>query len=283
MIKAGERPVSVELDDCRTALLQSKNGKLKRNFNPSSASSTLALSTIDQHDGPAPRKKLKGNVPPPKPATVPTDGRGSSVSDRQLELKKRNETFLLFTRVLLKYLEKKDPAVHQKSKLIVKDCAERKKRGERGYESVTEAMRTRLKQVVAQAYWQRAEAYLRQLLEKKGTVGMQQVASKAATNPPKPETPSPLSVIAPSFDPFQAFPSPGVHAGTVDPLPLNPQNGSGQDSLALGGKSLNTAFVMDGSDDKKGDPAEYSWIRRYHPTEEELQERRKCRHVFFGN
>ena len=74
------------------------------------------------------------------------------------EMKKQKERFLIFTRVLLKYLENKDPALHGSVKAIIKDCAERNKRGERGYESVTASMRARLKEVVNEQYWSRAES-----------------------------------------------------------------------------------------------------------------------------
>ena len=96
--------------------------------------------------------------------------------NREAALKKSKETFLMFTRVLIKYLEQKDPQIHAKVKEIIKDCAERNKRREPGYESVTQAMKARLKQVVSESYWQRAEAYLRQLVQQK----RQQAAAAAA-------------------------------------------------------------------------------------------------------
>lgn len=77
----------------------------------------------------------------------------------------------MFTRVLMKYLETKDPAMHQKVKAIIKDCAERNKRQERGYESVTASMRERLKHVVGDAYWKRAESYLAHFLAQKQKAG----------------------------------------------------------------------------------------------------------------
>lgn len=67
----------------------------------------------------------------------------------------------------MKYLETKDPPLHLKVKAIIKDCAERNKRQERGYESVTASMKTRLQQVVGDAYWKRAEAYLAHFLKEK--------------------------------------------------------------------------------------------------------------------
>jgi hypothetical protein len=86
---------------------------------------------------------------------------------RERAMKKEKERFLIFTRVLLKYLEQKDPELHVKVKAIIKECAERNKRQERGYESVTASMRTRLREVVSDQYWKRAEAYLQHFLQQK--------------------------------------------------------------------------------------------------------------------
>ena len=58
-------------------------------------------------------------------------------ADMQRRLKREKETFLVFTRVLMKYLEQKDMALYHRVKAIIKDCAERNRRQEPGYESVT--------------------------------------------------------------------------------------------------------------------------------------------------
>ena len=123
------------------------------------------------------KKVLENATSTPLAATIPTINQASGVagvssatasqSVKDRDAKKQKETFLLFTRVLIKYLEQKDPNVHQQVKAIIKDCADRNKRGEQGYESVTVSMRLRLKRVVSESYWGRAEAYLRQLLSQK--------------------------------------------------------------------------------------------------------------------
>jgi hypothetical protein len=87
------------------------------------------------------------------------------------ERNKQKEKFLIVTRVLMKYLEQKDPPLHQKVKTIIKDCAARNRRQERGYESVTVSMKARLKEVVDDNYWQRAEAYLHHFLVQKAKQG----------------------------------------------------------------------------------------------------------------
>ena len=84
---------------------------------------------------------------------------------RRMGLQK--EKFLNFTRVLIKYLEQKDPQLHQEAKNIIKECVERNKCGEPGYESVTAAMRLQLKILVGEQYWKRAEAYLKHFMDNK--------------------------------------------------------------------------------------------------------------------
>ena len=108
-----------------------------------------------------------------------TDGKQNSQrSTMEIERKRAKETFLIFTRVLMKYLEQKDPPQHQKVQAIIKDCAERNRRQERGYESVTASMKTRLKEVVDEAYWKRAEAYLHHFLQQKAKTGGSSSLSK---------------------------------------------------------------------------------------------------------
>jgi len=58
----------------------------------------------------------------------------STESTSALEIER---TFLMFTRVLMQYLEQKDPPQHQKVQAIIKDCAERNRYQECGYDSVT--------------------------------------------------------------------------------------------------------------------------------------------------
>jgi hypothetical protein len=52
-------------------------------------------------------------------------------------LKKEKEKFLIFIRVLIKYLEQNDPLLHLEVKAIVKECTQRSRNREPGYESVT--------------------------------------------------------------------------------------------------------------------------------------------------
>jgi hypothetical protein len=83
------------------------------------------------------------------------------LTKEELEAKKKKEQFLLFTRVLMKYLEQKDPNLHTKAKYVIKECAERNRQKIAGYESVTTAMQSQLKKLVGEVYWKKAQDYMK--------------------------------------------------------------------------------------------------------------------------
>jgi hypothetical protein len=120
--------------------------------------------------------------------SAPSVGRELTEQEkREILHRKQKEKFLMFTRVLIKYLEGKDKALHHKAKLVIKDCAERNKRGERGYESVTMAMQRRLKDLVGDTYWKKAQEFLYYMHQKRKAAMQQQadgVNTAAATPPP---------------------------------------------------------------------------------------------------
>jgi len=77
-------------------------------------------------------------------------------SIQRADTKQQRESFFRFTRVLLNYLAQKDNQMHVQAKINIKDCFERNKRKEPGYESITESMKRRLKDLVGDHYWKRA-------------------------------------------------------------------------------------------------------------------------------
>ena len=70
--------------------------------------------------------------------------------------KKDKERFYMFADVLLKYVKQKNHQMYVQAKAIIKDCVSKNRRREQGYESVTVAMRDRLKDLVGDHYWRRA-------------------------------------------------------------------------------------------------------------------------------
>ncbi|CAJ1953292.1 unnamed protein product [Cylindrotheca closterium] len=106
-----------------------------------------------------------------------------TLAAREQEVRRQKERFLIFTRVLIKYLEQKDPNMHRQAKVIIKDCAERNKKQEPGYQSVTASMKTRLKELVGESYWRRAEVYLKHYLDQqKNKAGAQGSSSSSSTH-----------------------------------------------------------------------------------------------------
>ena len=73
----------------------------------------------------------------------------------------------MFTRVLMKYLESKDKAMHARAKDEIKHCAEMNKKGDPSYASLTASMSTRLRKVVGETYWRKAEDYLNHFVKNK--------------------------------------------------------------------------------------------------------------------
>ena len=84
------------------------------------------------------------------------------------------KTFM-FTRILYKYLVRYDQQMAKRAKAIIKDCAERSKRGEPGYMFqrwqgstrgqpefgiLREQLRSRLKELVGNRHWKKINQYL---------------------------------------------------------------------------------------------------------------------------
>ncbi len=76
----------------------------------------------------------------------------------------RKELFLMFTKVLMKYLEAKDLTMHSKAKEVIRDCARKNKDRTPGYEILSNSMQLQLRSTVGNFYWSKAEKYLAQYL-----------------------------------------------------------------------------------------------------------------------
>jgi hypothetical protein len=139
---------------------------------PAPAPMMTTAPSIPPPETPADRQqRLESLYSPNKPRTNPQQApqapQAHDPRSTQELTRKQKEKFLIFTRVLMKYLEQKDPTLHLQVKDIIRDCAQRNSRKEAGYESVTAAMKRRLKEVVNDTYWERAEVYLEHFLKEK--------------------------------------------------------------------------------------------------------------------
>ncbi|KAL7428759.1 hypothetical protein ACHAXH_000896 [Discostella pseudostelligera] len=81
--------------------------------------------------------------------------------------KKEKERFLIFTRVLMKYLEQRDPQMHLLAKTQIKECYEKNKAGDPAFRSLTTSMNTRLRATVGDVYWKKAQDYLEHFIRQK--------------------------------------------------------------------------------------------------------------------
>eukprot|EP00339_Tiarina_fusa_P023101 CAMPEP_0116997668 /NCGR_PEP_ID=MMETSP0472-20121206/1023_1 /TAXON_ID=693140 ORGANISM="Tiarina fusus, Strain LIS" /NCGR_SAMPLE_ID=MMETSP0472 /ASSEMBLY_ACC=CAM_ASM_000603 /LENGTH=345 /DNA_ID=CAMNT_0004696617 /DNA_START=301 /DNA_END=1338 /DNA_ORIENTATION=- len=82
------------------------------------------------------------------------------------ELKLRRDRFWMLIRVLMKYLEKTEPAMFLQARKIIEDCMRRNKQ-RKDYQSLTQNIQTEIKQLVGINRWRRAEAYLAKILIKR--------------------------------------------------------------------------------------------------------------------
>jgi hypothetical protein len=110
----------------------------------------------------------------------------SNATESRVEKKKQKRRFLVFTKILMKFLERRDPSVHSKAQHVIRDCDEKKKLQHPGYESLTESVRTPLKEVVGPSYWKQARGYLKKAV---------------AQLPPEEIEPLPPSEDPPTFSP----------------------------------------------------------------------------------
>ena len=97
-----------------------------------------------------------------RPAKATTD---APLSGQKMKTKQ----FLMFTRLLLKYLEQKDYALHKQAKAIVLQCAYLRKIEAPGYEYLLSIMQHQLRKTVGEAHWRRGKALLLRLSEQYAT------------------------------------------------------------------------------------------------------------------
>ena len=77
--------------------------------------------------------------------------------------------FMLYLRILLKYLQRKDGPddTYERLKLALHECATRSRRQEKGFESLTIAMQRVIPEIVDQADLDKAREYLNLFVQQK--------------------------------------------------------------------------------------------------------------------
>ena len=109
-------------------------------------------------------------------------------SSSSLDQKQKKERFILFTKVLMKYLETKDANMHAAAKEAIRECAQKNREGDPG-------MQSRLRTLLAgTTYWAKAESYLAQYLSKAASAASS--SSSASTIHPLATTSATATTIA---------------------------------------------------------------------------------------
>ena len=60
----------------------------------------------------------------------------------------------------MKFLEKRDRRVFEEAQAVIRECEQRKERGEEGFESITDSLQVPLREVVGNTYWREARVQL---------------------------------------------------------------------------------------------------------------------------
>ena len=79
---------------------------------------------------------------------------------------KEGKRIVIHVRVLIKYLGEKHEGLHGRALAVIRDCARRKKRRERGYESLPVAMNRELRELVGEHYWKKSKDLLETMYRK---------------------------------------------------------------------------------------------------------------------
>mmetsp|Transcript_223 Transcript_223/g.494 ORF Transcript_223/g.494 Transcript_223/m.494 type:complete len:138 (-) Transcript_223:306-719(-) len=90
-------------------------------------------------------------------------GGSSGVSEEKLQRKKA-DVVLIFVKLLVKYLEKKDPGTYRRAKESVIRCVKEHKDGNPRYAIFVDAMARDLRSTVGESHWKWAQKYFQHLV-----------------------------------------------------------------------------------------------------------------------
>jgi hypothetical protein len=104
--------------------------------------------------------------PPLSPSAAAADN-SRIPKDQERKERQDKESFLIFLRVLMNFLEQKDASMHAAAKALIEDCVEKSKSGDQRFGCLTTCMKTRLRSTVGELYWKKAHDYLDLLKQKR--------------------------------------------------------------------------------------------------------------------
>ena len=99
-------------------------------------------------------------------------------------MKPEKVRFMLYLRVLLKYLQRKDdPDTYERLKLALHECASKSRRQEKGFESLTIAMKRIIPEVVGEEDLDKAREYMNLFMQKQRQMDRRQVQAFKSLDP----------------------------------------------------------------------------------------------------
>lgn len=134
------------------------------------ASSQLSSRRKDDHSPAA------NNKATPRPTPMQQVPASASMRDRATR-----KGFVVFTQLLIQYLQHVDPTMRLKASAVIRKCAEMKANKAPGYESINQKMQHELRVTVGATHWSKAvELYKRYVKQKQGS------SSSAPLQAPRP-------------------------------------------------------------------------------------------------
>ena len=86
------------------------------------------------------------------------------------ETKLRKHRFWMLVKVLMRYLEKKDPELYKRARTTLKDCEKSHLMKEERFTNLVDSVQRELTQVVGMRYWKRAERHVTKHITKKAAI-----------------------------------------------------------------------------------------------------------------
>lgn len=126
-------------------------------------------SVVSKTTSPSRVRTMESNMQPQKHSQNQREQQRVSSSSHHVEqsdLKKRIRNVMLL-KALMRYLKREDPDMHRRAREVEKECCKKKKQNHPEYSSVSRAMNLRLREIVDDSYWHKAEKYVERYFQRK--------------------------------------------------------------------------------------------------------------------
>jgi deltex-like protein len=180
------RPAPTTTTTATNAVASTAGTTPLQNFPTTTAPSLAALLAVQPGTGAAlPAIGALSTSTATSTAAVSTTGRTPTHNAPTTYSEKQR--FLMVLRIIMRYLQRSNPALYQVVKAQVEDCAQRNKRQEPGYENIAIRLRAQLKGVIPDADWNAAEGFLETFVAQRS---QQQLSNAGQQQPPAQQHPA---------------------------------------------------------------------------------------------